>query len=96
MGKQHDMIPVLVWADVDRDIAQMVTYLNTIEGVRTHGSCQGTIGEGGAEPYGPFVDASWPPEQFERLSREFNVETRGECWGFIRPLPAPPAKAEGE
>src|ERR1700677_830715 len=38
---------VSVWVDVDEGIADLVEYLNTIPGVRTHTSCQGTLTEGG-------------------------------------------------
>ena len=54
----HQTVPVLVWADVDVGIADMVRMLNTIPGVRTHANCQGTIGEGGPAPYGPEVSVS--------------------------------------
>jgi len=43
----HKTIPIQVWVDVDEGIADMVLYLNTIPGVRTHACCQGTLGEGG-------------------------------------------------
>ena len=54
---QHQLktVPVQVWGDVNEGIAETVKYLNTIPGVRTYASCQGIIGEGGAEPYG-FYD----------------------------------------
>lgn len=70
----HKTVPVLVWADVDVNIANMVSYLNTIPGVRTHASCQGTIGEGGPSPYPPEVTVSWKdPSIFDRLKKEFDV-----------------------
>lgn len=82
----HETRPVQVWADVDLGIADMVIYLNTIEGVRTQASCQGTIGEGGPNPYGPQVMCTWTPEAFPRLQAEFDVEPEGNgLWGYVHP-----------
>jgi hypothetical protein len=81
----HATVPIEVWADVDSGIADTVCYLNTIPGVRTFASCQGTLGEGGPEPYGPQVMASWPAEQADRLNREFDVKMLGEGWGYLYP-----------
>ena len=81
----HITVPVLVWADIDEGIADMVRHLNEIPGVRTAASCQGTIGEGGPEPFGPFVQCSWSKEALERLDKEFNVEVLGSNWGYVRP-----------
>lgn len=88
----HETRPVQVWADVDLGIADMVVYLNTIEGVRTQASCQGTIGEGGgAHPYGPQVLCTWAPEALARLQAEFNVDPEGDgLWGYVHP------RAEGK
>ena len=85
--KPHQTRPVQVWADVDLGIADMVAYLNTIPGVRTHASCQGTLGEGGPAPYRPQVLTTWPPEAFERLQRDFDIDTtlRGENWAYLYP-----------
>jgi hypothetical protein len=57
----HETIPVQVWADIDVGIADLVKLLNKIPGVRTFASCQGTIGEGGPEPYRAFVSMIWEP-----------------------------------
>ena len=81
----HRTRPVQVWTDVDEGIADMVEYLNTIDGVRTLASCQGTIGEGGPNPYRPQVMASWTVEVFERLQAEFDVAQLGEGWGYLHP-----------
>jgi hypothetical protein len=81
----HTTTAIQVWADVDVGIADLVLYLNTIPGVRTDASCQGSIGDGGAAPYGPYVMAHWDPECFARLATEFDVEILGEAWGYIRP-----------
>lgn len=80
----HFQTPVQVWADIDVGISDVVAYLNTIPGVRTHSSCQGSIGEGGAAPYGPYVKASWPEEALPRLQKEFNVEIEGAGHGTVR------------
>ncbi len=93
----HKTIPMLVWADVDEGIAGMVAYLNTIPGVRTEASCQGTIGEGGPNPYRAQVLTIWPPEQEARLLSEFDMHetNRGGCWGYLHPRDGwtPPASA---
>ena len=92
----HKTIPIKVWVDVDERIAALVMRLNMIDGVRTFASCQGTIGEGGPEPYRPYVMALWP-ESAESLLREtFELEPLGPNWGYIRPrqdLGAPVATA---
>ena len=81
----HEQVTVSVLVDVDKGIADMVTYLNTIPGVRTLTSCQGTIGEGGPQPYQAQVMATWPAEAFERLMAEFDVTPLGENWGYLHP-----------
>ncbi len=85
MSQPHATRPVQVWVDADLGIADMVVYLNTIPGIRTHASCQGTIGEGGAKPYRAQVTTTWPPELFDRLRREFDITLCGECWGYLHP-----------
>ena len=82
----HETRAVRVWVDADLGIAEMVEALNLIEGVRTHASCQGTIGEGGPEQYGPYVQISWPDEAaFAAIQSKFAVEVEGDCWGCARP-----------
>jgi hypothetical protein len=83
----HKQISIQVWVDVDEGIADFVKLLNTIEGVRTHASCQGTIGEGGPHPYRPQVMCSWTPEAFARLSKDFDVTVNasGVGWGYVHP-----------
>jgi tRNA(Phe) wybutosine-synthesizing methylase Tyw3 len=87
----HKTRAVQVWAEVDEGIADLVVYLNTIPGVRTFASCQGTIGEGGAEPYRPYVMAAWSDAAtLERLQREFDVTfdmSSGprDRWGNVHP-----------
>jgi hypothetical protein len=79
----HKTVPIQVWAEVDEGIADMVRYLNTIPGVRTHSSCQGTIGEGGPEPYPPYVMVTWDSDEtLARLKAEFDMsDCDGECEG---------------
>lgn len=73
-GTMHETVAIRVWADVDVGIADAVRRLNEIPGIRTHASCQGTIGEGGAEPYGPYVMFSWSDgDALEAVCREFDV-----------------------
>jgi len=81
----HKQVTIEVLVDVDEGIADTVRYLNTIPGVRTHASCQGTIGEGGPNPYRAQVMATWPAEVFERLKSEFDVTVLGENWGYLHP-----------
>jgi hypothetical protein len=66
---EHKTVPVLVWADVDEGIADVVRYLNTIPGVRTYVSCQGLLGTGGPEPYGPQVMIREPERKKEQEKR---------------------------
>ena len=85
----HPTRAVLVYADVDLGIADMVEYLNTIPGVRTLASCQGTIGECGPHPYRPQVLCSWTPEALVRLLAEFDVEPeKSGDWGYLHPRAA--------
>lgn len=81
----HETRPVLVWADIDVGVSDMVEYLNTITGLRTLASCQGTIGECGAHPYRPHVMCEWPPFLFGRLRKEFDITLLGENWGYLHP-----------
>ncbi|MGC1780897.1 MAG: hypothetical protein WA708_00085 [Acidobacteriaceae bacterium] len=82
----HETRPILVWVDADLGIAAIVEKLNTIEGVRTHASCQGSIGEGGPRPYIPYVNVSWPDERtLEMLKLDYVVEIKGLAWGTVHP-----------
>ena len=74
----HKTVPLPVWVDVDEGISSAVAFLNTLPGVRTFTSCQGTIGEGGAEPYRPFIYAYWPLDIQSQIEEHFEVgEDRG-------------------
>ncbi len=82
----HPTRPILVWVDVDLGIADLVSRLNTIPGVRTLASCQGTIGEGGPNPYPAQVMATWADDEVEtRLRQEFDITPLGDHWGYIHP-----------
>lgn len=82
----HETVPVQVWADIDIGIADVVRRLNEIPGVRTHASCQGTLGEAGAEPYRPHVMVSWNiPEAFETIKAEFDISDRHEAHCLVHP-----------
>jgi hypothetical protein len=85
----HETRPVQVWADVDIGIADTVAYLNTIPGVRTYASCQGTIGEGGPCPYRAQVMVSCETRWArERLEEEFDITIPGDCdgsWFYVHP-----------
>ena len=81
----HETVPVQVWADIDTGIAEMVRYLNTLPGLRTDASCQGTIGEGGPNPYRAQVLAHWPAALRMRLQEEFDVTLLGDDWGYLHP-----------
>jgi hypothetical protein len=81
----HKTVPIQVWVDVDEGVCGLVAYLNTISGVRTLASCQGTIGEGGSEPYPAQVMACWPSEAADQIYAEFEVTLLGNGWGYLRP-----------
>lgn len=83
--RQHKQVLIQVWAYVDEGIAELVEYLNSIPGITTHASCQGSIGEGGALPYDPYVMASWAIENEELLFSQFKVTPHGGNWGSISP-----------
>ncbi len=92
MSLPHKTIPIQVWIDADIGIADAVLHLNTIPGVRTLASCQGTIGEGGPNPYRAQIMATWPEEAFARLSAEFDITYEPESngtWGYLHPKGSP-------
>jgi len=87
----HETTPVQVWVNVDVGIADLVRYLNTIPGVRTTASCQGTLGEGGPHPYPAHVDVTWDsPETLARLQAEFDTAIEGVAWGTVFREPRTP------
>ena len=82
----HETIPVQVWADVDVGVADLVRRLNAIPGVRTHASCQGTIGEGGAEPYEAHVMVSWWTDEARVAMEPYGLVVQGEAHGMVYPF----------
>lgn len=88
MPEQHMTRAMRVWVDVDLGIASIVEYLNTIPGVRTLYSCQGTIGEGGPHPYKAQVGVTWPDDEtLKLLLTKFDVTLQGNYWGEVHPRP---------
>ncbi len=89
----HQTVPVQVWADIDVGIADLVRYLNTISGVRTHTSCQGTVGElsdddkaAGAQESRPWVMVSWDDDAtLALLETKFDIDVDGDHWGHLHP-----------
>ncbi len=81
----HRTVPIQVWADVDEGIADFVRLLNMMPGVRTHSSCQGTLGEGGAEPYPPFVSVSWLDDAAREVLERYELVIEGKSFGTVRP-----------
>ena len=75
-----------VWVRVyvDKGIASMVEHLNSIKGVYTDDSCQGTIGEGGSHPYRGYVSCHWSDEALPKLKKMYDVEVKGLNWGIVR------------
>ena len=81
----HKTRPVQVWVDVDEGIATSVEYLNAIPGVRTFASCQGTISEGGPEPYKAQIMAYWPERVRSLIEVAFEIGEIGEGWTYLHP-----------
>jgi hypothetical protein len=86
----HATRPIQVWIDADLGIADLVVYLNTIPGVRTWTSCQGTIGEGGRSPYRPYVMCAWSDGALVGLQEQFDITELGPGWGYVHPRPENP------
>jgi hypothetical protein len=81
----HETTQVKVWVEVDVGIAGFVRHLNTLPGVRTYSCCQGTIGEGGAEPYPAYVSVSWLHERARRSLESYGLTVEGVAHGIVRP-----------
>lgn len=81
----HKTIPIQVWVDIDEGIAEDVVWLNSLAGVRTFASCQGTIGEGGADPYPAEIMAWWPREHEEAIRARFDFNRAGTGWTYLHP-----------
>ena len=84
--RERTQSPMQVWVDVDVGIADCVRSLNSIPGVRTHASCQGTLGEGGPAPYRAQVMVTWEDDAaLARLQAEFDLNIEGDHWGYVHP-----------
>jgi hypothetical protein len=65
-------VPVLVWVDVDIGVAKWVRLLNSLPGVRTFASCQGT------ESYCAYIMVSFVDDKARaRIERDFILEDVG-------------------
>ncbi len=86
MAEPHKTLPVKVVVDIDEGIAPMVIHMNTIPGIRTLASCQGTIGEGGAEPYGPQVMFTWDNlDALAGIKQFYDFKRLGPALGYAYP-----------
>lgn len=81
----HPTVPVRVWADVDAGIADFVIALNEVPGIRTLASCQGTLGEGGAEPYEGHVMISWEDDAALARISHLRIKPLGDHFGYVYP-----------
>jgi len=75
----HETVPLRVIVDVDKGIADAVTWLNTLDGVRTFGCCQG------GKTYEPYVTAWWPDKWESEILARFAIENQGDGWAEIVP-----------
>jgi hypothetical protein len=82
----HTTVPVQVWIDADEKIAAPLRWLNSLSGVRTFSSCEGTIVEGGPAPYGAYIKAWWPPEHDVEIKQRFKIIAEGNGWSDLEPL----------
>lgn len=76
---KHKQIPIQIWADVDEGIADFVKWLNTLSGIRTHASCQGTA------THGPQVMISWEDEKAFEQIKDYPLSDGGDHWAYIHP-----------
>jgi len=83
--KSHPTVPLAVWVDVDEGVAADVAWLNSLPGVRTFTSCQGTIGEGGPHPYPAQIMVWWPKRHDASIRRRFRIGERGRNWAYLHP-----------
>jgi hypothetical protein len=81
----HKQVTIPVWVDVDEGIAEAVLHLNTIPGIRTLASCQGTIGEGGPKPYRAQVMVTWTDESLKLIQTMYDITVLGHHWGYAHP-----------
>lgn len=84
----HKTVPVRVIVDVDEGIASFVRKLQTFPGVRTHASCQGTLGEGGPCPYRANVMVTWDNQKtLQKLRDTFDMLfiAGSRTWAYVHP-----------
>ena len=81
----HKTKPLKVWVDIDVGIYEIVKYLNTIKGVQTFSSCQGTLKEGGNAPYNPYVMIYCPPNKMKLIEKLYKIGQKGDGWMYIHP-----------
>lgn len=82
----HETVPVPVWVHVDVGIAPLVRRLTALRGVGTFSSCQGTIGEGGPDPYPAYVGVRWDNDEALAALRQYGIVTvSGDHWGYLVP-----------
>lgn len=87
MSLPHATRAIKVWIDADEGIADFVLLLNEIPGIRTLASCQGTIGEGGANPYEAQVMVQWEDEAALARLSAWRMTRLGETFGYVHPAP---------
>ena len=82
----HKVIPIKIWVEVDENICEDVRFLNNLTGVRTFASCQGTLTEGGPEPYKSYILAYWPKEYDDIIKNKYEIgELLGIRYGYLHP-----------
>jgi hypothetical protein len=88
MSVPHETVPVWVLVDVDKGIAAFVKSLQKIPGVRTHASCQGTLHDGGLNPYRAQVMVTWENEKAINVLREkfdMTFPAGSKNWAYVHP-----------
>lgn len=85
MSSPHPTIPIKVWIDADVGIADFVLALNEIPGIRTLASCQGTIGEGGPNPYEAQVMVTWTDDAALARLSHLRLTRLGPSYGYVHP-----------
>lgn len=93
MSLPHPTVAIKVWVDVDVGIADLVLALNEIPGVRTLASCQGTLGEGRAAPYGPQVMVTWADDEALARLSHLRLTRLGPAFGYVHPENGPAQKS---
>lgn len=84
----HKTVALQVWVDVDEGVADVVRHLNTMEGVRTHASCEGTpclLYPGGLTCY---VQVTWADDAaLARIQAAYpvRIESAENHWGYVLP-----------